>query len=90
MIFDFACAALLYSGFCRLVRMDLETRMEIRLAIYSLTVAALAAIYARAFLDYKPEWPSTGLAVTILFVQVVTARLWRRGVPDPYQYGSED
>lgn len=85
MIFTAACLALLYSGFCRLVHTSERTRLDVRLAVYGLTVAALGGLYAVLFLKYEPGWPSTALALAMVFVQAVTARLWRRGVPTSFQ-----
>jgi ABC-type dipeptide/oligopeptide/nickel transport system permease subunit len=84
MIFTAACMALLYSGFCRLVRTSTSTRLDVRLAVYALTVAALIGLYASLFLGYNPGWPGTTLVVAMVFVQAVTSRLWRRGVPESF------
>jgi hypothetical protein len=84
MIFTLACAALVYSGFCRLVHTNVRTRLEVRLAVYSLTVAALAGLYAGLFFGYDPGWPGTALAVAMVLMQAVTAPLWRDGVPLPF------
>lgn len=76
------CAGLGYTGFCRLVRADADTtRLDARLSIYALTVAAAAGIVAVLAWGYRPEWPSSALACTMACVQVVGSRLWRDGVP---------
>jgi len=84
MIFTFACLMLLYSGFCRLVHTSLTTRLELRLAVYGLTVSALVGLYAALFQAYDPGWPGTLIVAAMVVVQVVTARLWRFGVPAPF------
>ena len=85
MIFTFACLALVYSGFCRLVHTDRGTRFDVRLAIYALTVAALAALYAAVFANYDPGWPGTVLALAMGVLQGVTARQWPAGVPEVFR-----
>lgn len=87
MIFTSACLVLVYSGFCRLVHTDRSTRFDVRLAIYALTVASLAALYATLFAGYDPGWPGTGLALAMGSLQAVTARLWPRGVPEAFRKG---
>lgn len=84
MIFTLACMALIYSGFCRLVHTSTRTRIELRLAIYGLTVAAMVGLYAGLFRGYDPGWPATAMVVATVVVQVVTARQWRYGVPAPF------
>ena len=79
-----ACAAISYSGFCRLVRTDTDTRFAARLAFWSLTTAAIAGIGAVLFWGYAPEWPAVGMAASIAVVQVVASDLWRGGVPMQY------
>jgi hypothetical protein len=85
MMFTIACIALVYSGFCRLVHTDRDTRFDVRAAIYALTVAALAALYAALFADYDPGWPGTALALAMGALQAVTSRLWPRGVPEAFR-----
>jgi hypothetical protein len=79
-----ACAALAYSGFCRLVRTDHDTRFIARLAFWSLTTASIAGIAAVLFWGYAPEWPAVGMAIGMASVQIVASELWRSGVPMQY------
>ena len=80
-----ACGALVYSGFCRLVRTDVGTSLTIRLVMWALTVAALAAGGAVLVWGHAPSWPDAALAAAMAAVQVATAALWRDGVPAPYR-----
>lgn len=80
-----SCAVLAYSGFCRLVHVDLSTLLPIRLAVCLLTVAAIAAAAGVLVWGYVPGWPAAVLSVAMAAVQLATAHLWRHGVPPAYR-----
>jgi len=80
-----ACGALVYSGFCRLVHTSDTTLVIVRAVIWLLTAAALAAGGAVLFWSHVPRWPDAALAAAIAAVQVVTAVLWRDGVPASFR-----
>lgn len=84
-VYLLACAALAYSGFCRLVRTDVATVLAIRAVMWLLTVAALAASGAVLVWGHVPGWADAGLASAMACVQLVTAGLWRDGVPDSFR-----
>jgi len=83
--FVVACAVIAYSGFCRLVYVDLSTQFFIRLAVYVLTVAATAALSGVLLWGYEPGWPAVSLALAVAVLQLATARFWRDGVPHLYR-----
>lgn len=85
LLFVLANVVLAYTGFCRLVRISLSTRISIRVSIYLLTVAAAVALGAVLAWGYRPDWPSAALAAAMALVQVATASIWRQGVPHQYQ-----
>ena len=84
-IFLLACATIAYTGFCRLVRVDIGTALAIRLSMWLLTVAAATSATAVLIWGYQAGWPSAWLAVSMALVQVATSRLWRAGVPRAYR-----
>jgi len=77
------CVALLWSGYCRAIRMNHTTRRDIRLAFWSLSVAAAAALSA-PFRGWSPDWPTEALLLAIVAVQYTTALHWRHGVPESF------
>ena len=77
------CLLLLWSGYCRAVRMTGRTRRDIRLAFWSLSVAAAAALSA-PLRGWSPDWPTTALLLAIVAVQYTTALHWRAGVPESF------
>jgi len=87
LIYLLACALLVYSGFCRLVRTNATTALCIRIVMWLLTVAALVAAAAVLVWGHAPGWPDTALAAAMAAVQVATSMLWRDGVPEPYRRG---
>lgn len=77
---------------CRLVKMDAQTIREIRLAFWFEALAALLVLGAPAmpilwhqFCQWSPGTTPTFIWLLLLlaglFVQIVTARHWRAGVP---------
>lgn len=80
-----ACTALVYSGFCRLVRTDTSTSLPIRAVMWLLTVAALAGGGAVLVWAHAPGWADAALASAMAAVQIATASLWRDGVPHCYR-----
>jgi len=88
---------LAYSCFCRLVRTDAETVREVRLAIWFEALAAGLVAGAPIVPLLVPEitwspgttprWIWLVLLVAATFVQLVTSRYWRGGIPRDFQKG---
>jgi hypothetical protein len=89
-VFLTACLLLAYAGFCRLTRTDKRTLVEVRIAFYALTVAAILGAAAVLVWGYAPGWPSALLASAMASVLAASSRIWREGVPEPYQTGPGD
>jgi hypothetical protein len=75
--------ALLWSGYCRAIRMNHTTRRDIRLAFWALSVAA-AAVASAPLRGWMPDWPTEALLLAVVAVQYTTALHWRAGVPDSF------
>jgi hypothetical protein len=86
-VFLTACLLVSYAGFCRLVRTDKSTLLEVRIAFYGLTVAAILAAASVLVWGYVPGWPSALLASSMAAVLAASSRIWHKGVPDEYQTG---
>lgn len=88
-------AALFYACFCRLVRVDIETHREIRLAFWFLGVAALLVMGAPVLPMLVPEipwkpwttptWIWLELLVAAAVTQLSTSKYWNDGVPKAFQ-----
>lgn len=89
-VYVLACAAIAWAGFCRMVRTDTGTLAAIRVVMWMLTVAALAAGAAVLVWRHVPRWPDVALATAIAAVQVVTAVLWRDGVPWQFRRSTQN
>jgi len=87
LIFLAACVALVYTGFCRMVRTDTGTVLCIRAVIWLLTVAALVSVAAVLVWGHTASWPDALLAWAMAAVQVATSMLWRTGVPGSFTHG---
>lgn len=76
-------AALLYSQFCRSVKMHGgNTKMPVILAFYGLTAASILSLFAPIVLPgWRPSWDTLALLAAITVVQLVTSRYWKRGAP---------
>lgn len=84
-LYVIACGVLVYGGFCRLVHTDQTTVLCIRVVFWGLTVAAVSSSAAVLLWGYEPGWPAATLAGAMACVQIVTALLWRDGVPASYR-----
>jgi hypothetical protein len=79
------CSMLFYTCFCRLVRTSHETVLGVRLAFYTLAIAAAACLGAPFLTPYVPQWPALVMEGAMAFVQALTAQFWRDGVPCHFQ-----
>ena len=84
-LFVVACSVLAYTGFCRLVHSDLTTRIAVRASIWLLTVVAGGAAAFVIGGLYRPDVVATSLVGAMGIVQVVTSRVWAKGVPASFQ-----
>ena len=75
------CAMLFYTCFCRLVRTSGETVPGVRLAFIVLAMASALCLSAPFLFAYKPTWPSLLMVGSMAFVQALTAKYWKDGVP---------
>jgi len=88
-------AALAWSCFCRLVRVDLETHREIRLTIWFEGVVA-GLVFGAPILPLMvpeiswapwttPRWIWLILLAAATLIQLATSKFWRYGVPQDFQ-----
>ena len=77
------CGLLLWSSYCRAVKMSGRTRRDIRLAFWSLVIAT-AGVASAPLRGWTPDWPTTALLLAIVAVQYTTALHWRHGVPESF------
>ena len=77
------CLLLLWSGYCRAIRMSARTRRDVRLAFWALSLAAAAALSA-PLRGWIPDWPTIALLLGIVAVQYTTALHWQAGVPESF------
>jgi hypothetical protein len=76
-----ACLVLLYSSFCRLLKTDKGTLLEIRHGFALMGAASVAVLLA---LWVRPEWlPHAWLLLlgSMVWIQLSTARHWRNAAP---------
>lgn len=76
-------AALLYSQFCRSVKMDgSAAHMPVVLAFYGLTAASILSLFAPVVIPgWRPSWETLALLLSIFVLQLVTSRFWHHGTP---------
>lgn len=81
------CAAIFVTCFFRITKMDNGTDYWVRLATTLLATSALAMGGA----PFVPEWqivlsvPQLFLELSIFMVQLISSRLWWKGVPKAFQ-----
>lgn len=90
-LFVLAALVLAYTGFCRLVHTSVTTTTpRVRLSIWLLTVAAVAAVAAVLTAEYQPGWPGAALVAGMAAVQAAGSALWRDGVPAAWRRDGGD
>ncbi len=83
--------ALLYSQFCRSVKMDCNTHGGILAAFYLLTAAAVLSLFAPLVLPgWRPSLDTVALLFAITVVQAATSKFWRTGVPGSFVNDHQD
>lgn len=87
------CLALMWSCFYRQARSTEKTRESVRMAFVALFAAALLLavapwayiLWPGSFARYSITWPVLAILAAVVYVQVITARYWRRGAPADFQ-----
>lgn len=85
LVYQAACTAVLWTCFCRFVRMDETTAAPIRFAFWLLSVASIACMIAPHFKWADPSWPAALLLGAITVLQYTTSKFWARGAPDQFK-----
>jgi hypothetical protein len=80
LLWEVLCVALFWSVFCRSVRVDKTTRLDVRLALWAVGLSALAGL-AAPFYGWAPDWVTVGIVAGVVAMQSVMAHHWRDGVP---------
>lgn len=78
---ELLCAILIFTVFCRAVRMDFTVRLDVRLAFFLLGAVACLGVPAPLVWGFQPNGFTLLLLAGISIVQIVTSRYWRKGVP---------
>lgn len=82
-VWELISCALLYSVFCRLVRTDQTTRLDVRISIFVLGLASLIGLGAPIY-GWEPDGVVLVLASSMVLMQWVAARHWTNGVPESF------
>lgn len=80
---EIMCAALFWSVFCRCVRTDKTTKLQIRVALYLVGLGSLLGLGAPLY-GWGPDWIILTIVSSIVIMQIVMAQHWGRGVPDRF------
>ena len=84
LLHEILCLTLFYGAFCRLVRVNPHTRRSVRVAFFLIGAAACAGIVQPLRAFWKPSGFELLLLLSIVAVQLATARNWRHGVPEKF------
>ena len=79
-VWEILCLALVWSVFCRSTLVDSTTRLEVKMALRLLGLAAIVGVGLPLY-GFIPGWEAVALAAFAVCVQALTARNWRNGVP---------
>ena len=80
-----AALVVMYASFCRLSKTTLETYTLVRFAIWLMGSVAAVALFAPVIWGWRPDVFHVVILGAIGFLQVITSRQWRNGVPDRFQ-----
>lgn len=78
---ELLCLVLIFTVFCRAVRMNSSVRVDVRLAFFLLGAVACVGVPAPWVWGFNPNAFALMLMAVIALVQIVTSRYWRNGVP---------
>lgn len=79
-LWELLCIGLFWSVFCRSVRVDKTTRLDVRLALWLVGIAALVGMGSTLY-GWLPDGVTLVIVGAVVVMQVVMARHWRHGVP---------
>ena len=82
-VWEATCGALFWSIFCRSVKVDQTTRLDVRLALWLVGIASLLGLGAPLY-GWVPNLPTLVIVGSVVILQVVMAQHWHSGVP--YQF----
>lgn len=75
----------MYACFCRLSKTTIDTYATVRFAIWMMGSVAAIVLAAPFLWGWLPDIFHVVLLGAIGFLQVITSRQWRHGVPDRFQ-----
>lgn len=80
-VFEVLCFALLYTTFCRLVKLTNDALRIARAAYTALGGAVIVCMYLAMFRGYTPSGPDCLLLASFALVQIVSSRGWKERYP---------
>lgn len=89
LLHEILCAAMFWGAFCRLVRVNHQTKALIRLAFWLIGAAACAGLTQPLRAGWEPSLFEMLLLSGVVTMQMVTAPRWRDGVPAKFQVGGQ-
>lgn len=85
---ELACAALIFTVFCRFVRSDADTSTDVRAAFWLLGIVACLGVPAPLVWGFTPTVWTVALLLSMVLVQAVTALHWHHGAPHDFKRGN--
>lgn len=83
LLWEFLCLALFWAVFCRSIRVDKTTRLDVRLALWLVGLASLVGIGAPIY-GWTPNLITLIIVGSVVILQAVMARYWGDGVPERF------
>lgn len=82
-IWEALCGVIFWSVFCRSVKVNKTTKLDVRLAIWGVGIASLVGIGAPLY-GWMPDPVTIVIVLAIAVMQGVMAQHWRHGVPSHF------
>jgi hypothetical protein len=83
LLWELLCVALFWSVFCRSVRVDKTTMLDVRIALWLVGLASLSGLGAPLY-GWTPDLVTLIIVGAVVVMQAVMATHWQHGVP--YQF----
>ena len=82
-LWEVMCIALFWSVFCRSVRVDATTRLDVRIALWLVGIASLVGLGAPLY-GWVPDVVTSVIVGAVVIMQAVMAHHWNHGVPNQF------
>lgn len=82
-VWELTCLALFWSVFCRSVLTNQTTRLDVRVSLLLMGIAAMVGLVAPIY-GWVPDFVVLTIVLAVVVMQGVMAKAWGQGVPSQF------